>query len=612
VVINPGGLIEVDDYNELALEINRLFSDTTVSLSYTGSNIILNTTASPSGEPAGSTWNLSSVVQPGDFVTATVNGVITLQEGVDFTLTYTNPSTITFIDPLGSNAQIVVYNRTTHRYGWGQQYSVYPITAGNPVLADEAVLQAYLEANVNNIIDKVNIIEERIDGPSQLTRVAQGALIRAQDKATIISTINNDVLTGDNYWKNTIATTFGSALSFERGSPWSDILIGEMRYSWDSYNRMRYFFNSGSDIRANVTMTGDPLNQGFANWRQVVERMGSMVMNYDTTFQTGAGGISENLGCYELTSEYQVVFTSSSPLRPVDNSGEYNSYDEYGDYTDLIMVWEARILEDTPSAGNISIDIRLTMNDQSLNATTFGTVRFNGGFTQPGGLVDNSATFFSPTPPTLTAINTFSDNDDDFLGIGRFSSLGVANGTSANTPFLVNAGSVSMRITPTILGNSGRVRYDNVTPNYVAPGESFNSLGTMNLDGDGTGSTLRIAITFEPNPGISASTEVDNLRFRINDIENNLASVNERLTFTAFDADNNPVPVTLTGGSNLSVVSNVVTSAVFTSDPIQAAHSVLVTVPGPVARVEFLYENLGTGVHNVYMTDVAFDTLPLS
>jgi hypothetical protein len=410
VVINPGGLIEIADYNALALEINRLYSDNTIGLNYNSSNIILNATALPGGNLAGSVWSLSEIVSQGDFVVATING-ITIKENIDFILSYTtiNP-TITILDPIPPSAQILVWNRTTHRFGWGQQASVYPISAGDPILADESVLQAYIEANVNNIIDKVNIIEERIDGPSLLTRVAPGNLVRAQDKTTILSAINNDVLTNNNYWKNENSTVFSDVAFFERNTPWNNILIGEMRYTWDSYNEFRYFFNSGNEIRAFITMAGDPLEQGFNNWNQVVSRMGTLVFKYSTATQTGNGGFSENLGVYELSFLYQRIFTSGSPLTPVNSVG---MADEYVSYTDLIMEWDSRIILNTPGPGQVTVDIRLTMDDNNLNLVTIGTTRFNAGYSLANPVVDNSASFsVNNFVPTITVGNSFTTGDD--------------------------------------------------------------------------------------------------------------------------------------------------------------------------------------------------------
>lgn len=435
--ITVGGRIEVADYNDLALEINRIFSDNTTSLGVSTSNIILNDTASPGGEIAGATRNLISVPAVTDFLVVTVDG-ITLVESVGYSITYTDPAVITYLGALPASAVLKVYNRTMHRYGWGQQASVYPIAAGNPILADETVLQAYLEANINNIIDKVNIIETRIDGPSEIARISPGALIFASDKSQISSVIAADILTVDNYWQNALATVFSGVASITRTNDWDNILVGEMRYTWTDYDTLRYFLNSGNEIRYSMDSVPDLGSQGARNWAQVIAQMGTVIMNYATT--TGSDGISSNIGAYHLTDSYQTVFTSGSPSTPFNNIGEY---DAYGSYSSLVVVTEARILEDTPVAGNVSIDIRITLNDYDLNTTTVGTITAMSGYKLADNVVDNSAVFSSDTmAPTITVLNSFESTSTTLITNITNASPGVI--TIADTSVFADGSTVSI------------------------------------------------------------------------------------------------------------------------------------------------------------------------
>jgi hypothetical protein len=401
-----GGLIEIADYNDMALEVNRLFSDNTTSLAWSTSNLVLNDTAAGAGEAGGATRPLSPQPVATDHLVVTVDGV-TLAATTGYTVAYTDPVTITFNDPLAASAVLQVFNRQTHRYGWGQTASVHPITAGDPILADEETLLAYLEANVNNLIDKVNVMETRIGGPSALTRVAPAAIIYATDKTTITTTIATDVTTGDEYWKNAVATISGAEETFVRTSDWNNQLVGEMRHTWADYDSFRYFFNTGCDLRAAITMTGATDNQGYANWVQVCNGMGTLILNYNSIDITNDGDadIAANLGAYDLTATYQTIYTSGSPTTPVDDAGDFDSY---GIYSNLNIVFEARIVEDTPSAGNVSLEMRCTMNDQDVNTTTSGTTTYSGGHTLADDVTNNSAVFsITDHAPTLTTTNSF-------------------------------------------------------------------------------------------------------------------------------------------------------------------------------------------------------------
>jgi hypothetical protein len=413
-------LIEVEHYNDLALTINRLYSDTTTSLGYYTSNVLTTDTAPFGGYGIGQTWSFSdTLLGLEDFVVVTVDD-ITLINGSDYVVETAGGSnnqvrTLVSINP---GSVIVIYNRQEHRYGWGQPSSVYPITAGDPVLADEETLQAYIDANVNNLIDKTNIMTERVGSVVSLTRVAGGNLILASDKLTIIDTINNEIDTGTAYWNNEVATATPSVTSFTRTTDWNTQLVGVFRFTWADYDSMRYYFNSGCDLRCSLEMTGDDQDAGYYNWNQVVTRMGTLILNYETASQTGTGGVTNNVGAFELTTAYQPIFTSGSPITPVTGDGPSpgvpGDYTAYGEYDTLVALFEARLSVDTPAAGNVSIDIRVVMDDSSfLVQDISGTTTFNAGYRVADDDVNNSATFsMTPNVPVISTLEDFDSGND--------------------------------------------------------------------------------------------------------------------------------------------------------------------------------------------------------
>jgi hypothetical protein len=399
---------------------------------------VLDDVADGAGEAANATRTLSPSPLATDFLSLSVDG-LTLDLDVDYTIVYGVTVEITYLDALPANAILKAWNRTAHRYGWGQQASVHPIDVGQIILADEATLQAYLEANVNNLIDKVNIMEVHTGGPSALTRVALGGLIYAADKTLIAATIEADITTGTNYWQNDLATVFADELVFTRTYDWNNILTGESRHYWEDYDAFRYFFNSGNELRGHLSMTGDITNQGYVNWSQVCTLMGTLSINYDTSFQSGSGGVASGLGAYDLTTEWQTVFTSGSPQFPVNDGGEYDGLpgDEYGAYSDLVIVWEARIVENVPSAGNIALEIRTTMSDASLNVTTVGTTTYRGSYLLADDIIDNSATFSqTANVPAFVVTNAF--NSTATMSITNITQAATAVVTVIDTSLLTD------------------------------------------------------------------------------------------------------------------------------------------------------------------------------
>ncbi len=105
------------------------------------------------------------------------------------------------------------------------------------------------------------------------------------------------------------------------------------------------------------------------------------------------------------------------------------------------------------------------------------------------------------------------------------------------------------------------------------------------------------------------SEEVENVSFRINDIDGDGI-----VQVKAFDANGNPIEVTLTAGANLTLLDNDTVSGSDTADSNggyddndSPDYSVLVSIPGPVSRLTIAHEQDGPNNSGVTVTDVYFD-----
>ncbi len=169
-------------------------------------------------------------------------------------------------------------------------------------------------------------------------------------------------------------------------------------------------------------------------------------------------------------------------------------------------------------------------------------------------------------------------------------------------------------------------------PNTPAAGFEFNNTDAQNTDGlnngDGAsdnalllagqraGATSTTTISFASNDA-SVEDEVQNVNFRINDIDD--AGWRDIVRINAFDADGNPVAVTLAGGTGMvlsdtdGVAGNDTATAIDGSgnaQPGDASNSLLVEVAGPVASIEIAYGNLEPGGQRIDLTEIFFDTIP--
>ncbi|WP_299030846.1 cadherin-like domain-containing protein, partial [uncultured Sulfitobacter sp.] len=108
---------------------------------------------------------------------------------------------------------------------------------------------------------------------------------------------------------------------------------------------------------------------------------------------------------------------------------------------------------------------------------------------------------------------------------------------------------------------------------------------------------------------LSFDTPVSNVDFNINDIDGDSV-----VRVQAFDADGNPLEVTLVGGSGLALTDTDGVAGNDTADADggyasadNAIYSLQVDIAGPVSRIEILHGQNGAGNTSVNITDVFFD-----
>jgi len=187
-----------------------------------------------------------------------------------------------------------------------------------------------------------------------------------------------------------------------------------------------------------------------------------------------------------------------------------------------------------------------------------------------------------------------------------------ADDSELTAGFTQNTGEMNVTVSLVEDGNNNAswwIESSDVT--YTQPGEPMNDRSTLDMSGNGDGATSTTRIDFAAASGSSAEDEVENVVFRINDIDWNSGQHRDSITVTAMDALGNPVQVVLTAaGDDLVSGGTVDAGGPSSSDHDQANGSVLVEIAGPVQSVEISYSNTdGTGFQSIWLTDVHFDVM---
>ncbi len=133
----------------------------------------------------------------------------------------------------------------------------------------------------------------------------------------------------------------------------------------------------------------------------------------------------------------------------------------------------------------------------------------------------------------------------------------------------------------------------------------------QNVDGVETGGTLADAnsslAASLPSAGatdlkLEFSAPVNDVSFQINDLDGT-----ENVQIFAFDGDDNLIPVALTGGTDVSVLSGEEATGSGNGTDADAANALSVSIAGPVAQVVVRYTDADGSGDGINLTDVYFN-----
>jgi len=159
---------------------------------------------------------------------------------------------------------------------------------------------------------------------------------------------------------------------------------------------------------------------------------------------------------------------------------------------------------------------------------------------------------------------------------------------------------------------SGMQTVGNVTVTYTVPNNAVEYDTTaqyvvgINSGGQPINDNSKVTFEQDGTTQMLFSQAVGNVSFRVSDFENNL----ETLTVRAYDASNNLLIYTATRGSAVTGTDTDAASGFDTfvgtsgANDTSPSGSVLFDIPGPVARIDFIFDSRGG---SLAITDIYFD-----
>ena len=350
-----------------------------------------------------------------------------------------------------STASVTDANRAlTHKFGWGAVNIEDALTIGTDITAER--LQDLVERT--NVSTDRTILPDTIlifNVPTGRTDVVKYSLIRAEDLNLVESKfntllINNNHLTVDAANASSLIIT-PTGPAYNRTSVWQHQLNGEHKWTFNSYNHARYFFNGGGQLRVSMNITGGS-TAGYYNWSDILNEMGQLNFTYDNVFESAAftGGTSEGKGFYDLTENYGdgsdagyhnegLLYTSSGVTISgygygyggasgdyiyVDGGGSAYSgigigptgYSGYSGYGGAYQSMKFKLYGKWANGGK-EVHFKLVLDDTSLAQYVDGVTTANLSLLMPDIVTYKDAEFDVNPVPTCQVTNSFNTSDDN-------------------------------------------------------------------------------------------------------------------------------------------------------------------------------------------------------
>lgn len=192
-------------------------------------------------------------------------------------------------------------------------------------------------------------------------------------------------------------------------------------------------------------------------------------------------------------------------------------------------------------------------------------------------------------------------------------SLQGTDGASIAAGFTQDTGEMNVQVAFASNGNNNPTYQVETTDTlYKLSGEPMNTQSSAYLYGNGDGPTSTTTISFSDGSGGDYQNQVQDVIFRINDIDWGSGNHRDIVTVTALDANGNPVAVTITPGAGDTVSGNTITAGNTAESTTSAGGSALIQIAGPVASISIAYSNGLGGTQAIWVSDIHFTTIPVA
>ena len=185
------------------------------------------------------------------------------------------------------------------------------------------------------------------------------------------------------------------------------------------------------------------------------------------------------------------------------------------------------------------------------------------------------------------------------------------DGANIAAGFTQTTGEMVVQVSFAATGNNNPTYSIETSDTQFTGGGPMSANSSLFLFGTGDASTSRTTINFKASAASEYQDAVQNVTFRINDIDFGSNNHRDAVTVTAFNGSGAAVAVTITPGSGDTLSGNTVTAGNAVETSADAGGSALVSIAGPVSQIIINYSNSQySNTHAVNVTDIYFQTVP--
>lgn len=281
-------------------------------------------------------------------------------------------------------------NALTPSYGYGQAFSTNSVVGTrsvvDPATADKVSAQDYEDLYIDLIRSRSHqvgvavAIDEFVIGDYETNtatadKIEEAYILGLESLATNIATDRFTVAPA-NLSINNLPTASSTRPSIPT---WSTVISHIFTITFTNATERRHFFNAGGEIRisASVDYTGSQAKT--VDWRSILNLMGTISFKAENTISNAGVGTGSNIGNYDLTSSYQLIYSRTGGEVYANNEYRISAANSATNDATSAITFKVEFIDGVPLPGKTIDEAVLgTFNSTVQTATPDSQVTING------------------------------------------------------------------------------------------------------------------------------------------------------------------------------------------------------------------------------------------